>query len=179
MIEGSITPLGLEAWKNRIGLPLRINNIFNSNISEETLRNYVNGIGDINPLFRDEPYARKTTYGRRIAPPNWLYSVFPTWVLQGLKGVHAFHSGNEWHFYKPLFLGDRVIPECIFTGFDVKGSQFAGKTVVEYQKAKFSNQKRELVAEANAWLVRAERRSARKSRKYHHLQLHSKLFLAL
>jgi len=169
--EGSITPEVLEQWRERLGAKLRIGNIFNQYVSREAIRNYVNGIGDSNPLFRDEEYAKKTRYGRLIAPPNWLYSVFPTWVLQGLPGVHAFHSGNDWRFYKPIFLGDTITPECIFTGFDVKGSEFAGKTVFEYQRANFYNQDGDLVAETDLWLVRAERRTARKTGKYHHIQL--------
>ena len=169
--EGSITPEALEQWRDRIGTKLRISQVFNKYVSYEAIRNYVNGIGDINPLFRDEEYAQKTRYGRLIAPPNWLYSVFPTWVLQGLPGVHAFHSGNDWKFHKPMFLGDTITPECIFTGFDVKGSQFAGKTAFEYQRAYFYNQSGELVAETDLWLVRAERRTARKMGKYHNIQL--------
>jgi len=169
--EGKISPQALEEWRDRIGARLRIGNIFNRYVSFEAIRNYVNGIGDINPLFRDEEYAKKTRYGRLVAPPSWLYSVFPTWVLQGLPGVHAFHSGNDWEFYKPIFFGDTITPECIFTGFDVKGSQFAGRTVLEYQRANFYNQKGELVAKTDLWLVRAERRTAREKGKYHHIQL--------
>ena len=169
--EGSITPEALEEWKDRIGLKFRVGNVFNQSLSYEAIRNYVNGIGDSNPLFRDKEYASKTSYGRLVAPPNWLYSVFPTWVLQGLPGVHAFHSGNDWKFHKPMFLGDTITPECTFTGFDVKGSQFAGKTVFEYQRSNFYNQNGELVAETDLWLVRAERRTARKTGKYHRIQL--------
>ncbi len=171
MAEGVISNEALEEWKGRIGLKFRIGNIFNRLASYEAIRNYVNGIGDINPLFRDEEYAKKTRYGSLIAPPNWYYSIFPTWVLQGLPGVHAFHSGNDWEFYKPVYMGDVITPECIFTGFDVKGSQFAGKTVYEYQRANFYNQRGELVARTDLWLVRAERRAARKTGKYSQIQL--------
>jgi acyl dehydratase len=169
--ESTITPDALEQWQDRIGTKLRIGNTFNGYVSYEAIRNYVNGIGDVNPLYRDEEYAKKTSYKRLVAPPNWLYSVFPTWVLQGLPGIHAFHSGNDWKFHKPIYIGDTITPECIFTGFDVKGSQFAGKTVFEYQKANFYNQHGDLVAETDLWLVRAERSTARKTGKYHHIEL--------
>ena len=144
--EGLITDEALEEWRERIGVKLRIGNVFNQYVSREAVRNYVLGIGDVNPLWRDEDYAQKTRYQSLVAPPNWLYSVFPTWVLQGLPGVHAFHSGNDWTFLKPIFLGDTITPESIFTGFDVKASKFAGKMVREYQRANFYNQRGELVA---------------------------------
>ena len=171
MAEGLITSEALENWRDRVGLKLRIGNIFNQTVSYEALRNFVNGVGDSNPLYRDEDYAKRTRYRRLIAPPSWLYSVFPTWVLQGLPGVHAFHSGNNWTFYKPIFVGDTIRPECIFTGFDVKPSSFAGKLVMEYQRANFYNQRDELVASTKAWLVRAERAAARGKGKYVGIQL--------
>ncbi|MFC1964868.1 MaoC family dehydratase N-terminal domain-containing protein [Chloroflexota bacterium] len=171
MSEGFITNEALEGWKERIGVTLRVGNTFNQLASKEAIRNYALGIGDVNPLWRDENYARQTVYKSIIAPPNWFYSVFPTWVLQGLPGVHAFHSGNDWTFHKPVFAGDTIRPECIFTGFDVRSSKFAGKIAREYQQANFYNQRDELVASTDLWLVRAERAAARKTGKYHSLQL--------
>lgn len=169
--EAVITDEELRGWEDRVGLNLRISNIFNRTVSYEAIRNYVNGVGDNNPLYRDEEYAKKTKYGRLVAPPNWLYSVFPTWVLQGLPGIHAFHSGNDWIFYKPIFLGDTITATCKFMGFDVKSSRFAQKTVFEYQRSDFYNQRNELVARTDLWLIRAERQTARKTGKYASIQL--------
>lgn len=171
LAEGTISDEILEAWEDRIGINLRIGNIFNQTVSVESIRNYLNGIGDNNLLYREPEYAAKSKYRGLIAPPNWLYSVFPTWVLQGLAGIHAFHSGNDWVFYKPLFPGDFVSAKCKFMGYDVKPSKFAGKTVFEYQRSSFFNQKEELVAETDLWLVRAERQVARKTGKYNTVQL--------
>nr|HID58805.1 acyl dehydratase [Desulfobacterales bacterium] len=171
LAEAYITNEALKEWEERIGMDLRIGNIFNKTVSYEAIRNYVNGIGDNNPLYRDEEYAKKTRYRSLIAPPNWLYSVFPTWVLQGLPGIHAFHSGNDWVFYRPIFLNDRITAECKFTGFDVKPSKFSGKTVFEYQRATFFNKKGEVVAKTDLWIVRAERHTARKKGKYSNIEL--------
>ena len=171
MSESVITDEALQEWTQRIGVKLRIGNIFNQLASYEAIRNYVSGIGDVNPLYHDEEYAKGTRYGSIVAPPNWCYSVFPTWVLQGLAGIHAFHSGNEWEFYKPIHVNDKITPECIFTGFDVKASKFAGKMVMEYQRANFYNQRKELVAKTDLWIVRAERQTARKEGKYSQIQL--------
>ena len=171
MSEGTITNDALEEWNKRIGTSLRIGNIFNQFVTYEAIKRYVNGIGDLNPLFRDPEYAKKTRYGALIAPPNWLYSVFPTWVLQGLPGIQAFHSGNDWKFYRPIYVYDTITPKCVFTGFDVKPSAFSGKIVMEYQRALFYNQRQELVAETDLYLVRAERQTARKTGKYSSLKV--------
>ena len=171
MAEGTISNEALEDWEKRVGASLRIGNLYNQNVSYEAIRNFVNGVGDSNSLYRDEDYARSTSYGALVAPPNWLYSVFPTWVLQGLPGVHAFHSGNDWKFYRPIYMNDKITAECYFTGFDVKPSKFAGKTVFEYQRADFYNQRKELVATTDLWLIRAERKAARETGKYASIEL--------
>ena len=171
MSEGTITNTGLIEWNDRVGAKLRIGNVFNSFVTNESILRYVNGIGDINQLYRDPAYARKSPYGALVAPPNWLYSVFPTWVLQGLPGIQAFHSGNDWKFYKPIYIYDTITPECVFTGYDVKKSAFSGRIVMEYQRALFRNQRGELVAETDLYLVRAERSTARKTGKYSSIQV--------
>ena len=78
LAESEINNEVLKEWETRIGLDLRVGNIFNQYVSQESIRNYCNGVGDNNPLYRDPEYAAKTRYKKLVAPPNWLYSVFPT-----------------------------------------------------------------------------------------------------
>ncbi len=170
MEEGLITEEALEKFRSRIGTKLRIAP-FNELASKDAIRHFADGIGDPNPLWCDEEYAKKTRFKSIVAPPSWLYSIFPTWVGQGLPGVHAFHSGNDWEFYKPIFENDKITPECVFTGFEEKPSKFAGRMVMEYQEARFYNQKGDLIAKTKSWLVRAERRAARETGKYHQIEL--------
>ena len=55
--ENVITDESLTDWQKRVGLDLRIRTIFNQTVSPESIRNYSNGIGDLNPLYRDPEYA--------------------------------------------------------------------------------------------------------------------------
>ncbi|MFH1651285.1 MAG: MaoC family dehydratase N-terminal domain-containing protein [Chloroflexota bacterium] len=159
--ESVIDDQSLAEWESRLGVELRVNNIFNQNASYEAIRNFVNGIGDVNPLYRDPEYARGTRYGALVASPAWTASVFPHWVLQGLPGIHADHSASDWEFLRPIYLNDRITPKCFFVGFDVKTSKFAGKTVFEYQRFEYWNQREELVSRGHNLLVRYERQTAR------------------
>jgi len=168
--EGKITEEGLEQLRSRVGKKLRIVP-FNTLASADAIRHFVDGVGDVNPLFRDEEYAKKTRYGKLIAPPSWPYSVFPTWIPQGLKGVHAFHSGNDWTFYRPIYEGDAITPELTFTHFEEKESRFAEKIVIVHYDDNYFNQSGEVVANAKAWSVRAERKTARKKGKYSGIKL--------
>ncbi len=169
--EGQISEEAMVKFRERVGMKLRVGNVYNHYVTPDSIKHYADGIGDPNPLYHDQEYAKNTRYKSLIAPPSWLYGVYPTWVLQGLPGVHAFHSGNDWEIYKPIYNGDIITPEAIFTGFEEKPSKFAGRMVMEYQDANYYNQLGELVAKAKTWLVRAERTAAREKGIYHNLQL--------
>lgn len=167
----SVTEEGLAKLQSLIGTKLRISQQFNGLASKEAIRNFANGVGDPNPLWRDEEYARRSSYGCIVAPPSWLYSVFPTWVSVGLPGVHGFHSGNDWEFYRPVLVGDTITPECIFCGYKEKQSRFSGRLIMVREEARYYNQRGELVATAKTWNARAERRAARERGKYSHIKL--------
>lgn len=160
LAEANLTDEALTAWQERIGKEMRISNTFNQNASYEALRNFVNGIGDINPLYRDAEYASKTKYEGLIAHPAWVASVYPHWVLQGLPGIHADHSASDWEFLRPVYVNDKITPKNYFIGFDVKTSKFAGKTAFEYQKFEYWNQRNELVSHGYNMIVRYERQTA-------------------
>jgi acyl dehydratase len=169
--DGLITEEALETFRGRVGSKLRIGNIFNELASKDAIRKFADGIGDPNPLWRDDEYAQATKYKSIVAPPSWPYSVFPTWVLQGLPGVHAFQTSTDWEFYRPVLLGDKVTPECIFAGFNIRTSEFAGKSIIERQEARYFNQESELIARARVAGLRAERHTARGIGKNDHIQL--------
>lgn len=158
--QSDLTSERLVAWEDRIGMEMRVSNTFNQLASLEAVRNYANGIGDINSLYRDPEYAQKTQYGALIAHPAWVASVYPHWVLQGLPGIHADHSASDWEFLKPIYVYDKITPKNYFVGFDVKSSKFAGKTAFEYQRFEYWNQRGELVSRGYNLLVRYERQSA-------------------
>lgn len=161
LAEAVLDDSTLTDWQKRLGLELRVGSVFNQTVSYEAIRNFSNGIGDINPLYRDEEYAKKTRYEALIASPAWTASVFPHWVLQGLPGIHADHSASDWEFLKPIYVNDKITPKCYFVGYDVKTSKFAGKTAFEYQRFEYWNQRGELVSRGYNMLVRYERQAAR------------------
>jgi acyl dehydratase len=165
MAEAQITPQELEKLIERVGEKMRVR-AFNTEATLDSIRHFVNGVGDTNPLWVDLEYARKTDYGTLPAPPSWIFSVFPTWISHSLRGVHSFHSGSRIEFYKPVLLGDRITPEYMFIGFDSALTKFAGKRIFIYHLAKYFNQKGELVAQSISWSARAERSSAASHKKY-------------
>ena len=76
------------------------------------IRRFAQAIGDDNPLYRDEGYAKKSRYGGIVAPPT-----FPTVfgfeggrVLEGLDINYArlLHGEQQYEYFKPIMAGDAV-----------------------------------------------------------------------
>jgi acyl dehydratase len=118
MAEGVITPELIEEMKSKKGLRLRVDNaLFNEYATRDNIRKFVDGIGDTNPLYRDEEYAKGTRYGSLIAPPSFVFSVLAG-VQFGWRGLAGYHSSSDMEFYKPIKAGQKVIPEEIYVGFE-------------------------------------------------------------
>jgi acyl dehydratase len=172
MAEGVITSELIEEMKNNRGLKLRVANaLFNEYATRDNIRKFVDGIGDINPLFRDEEYAKKSRYGCVIAPPSFIFSVLAA-VQFGWRGLAGYHSASDMEFYKAIKVGDRVTPEETFLDFEgPKKSKFAEKTIFDYFENRYFGPKNELVAKVKILVIRAERKKTREKGKYSKIEI--------
>jgi acyl dehydratase len=169
--ENEITEARLAELKARLGVVWRPRQpYYNTVATRDNIRHYCHGIGDTNPLFTDGEYAKKTKYGRVAAPPCFLYSVY--WPAQGrgMPGIHAWHSGDDWEFYKPILEGDEITYTNTLVDLKEKESQMAGKTVIQFHDIVYTNQRGEMVAKSLDWCVRAGRRSSGEKGKYKDIQ---------
>jgi acyl dehydratase len=169
-VEGRISDEALADLRSKIGKKLR-SEVGNELACKETITRFARGIGDTNPLWNNEEYARKTSYGCMVAPPSWLYSVIGAGAQFGLPGVHGFHSGDDWEFYKPVLLNDHIKCEETFTGIEDKASAFARRMIIEHRERLYYNQRNETVAKAKGSVIRVERGSAREKGKYSKIQI--------
>lgn len=171
--EGKITPEAIKAAENMIGMQLRPEGPYLQDATADTMRNWCNGIGDLNPLYRDEEHGRLSRYGSIVAHPN-----FPMafgWVGRtrwGLPGVHGFYAGNDWEFFRHVRPGDRITAIERVVGIDVKESKFSGTLVIQYVEARYANQNGDLVARALGTCTRHERKAARDAGKYSEIKTH-------
>jgi len=128
---------------------------FNTQVTRDSIRHFVDGIGDINPLFRDRNYALKTKYGRIIAPPTFLetinYSQHPEETPPGIEG---FLSGFDWEYFRPVFEGDEYTARVIYP-FDVqlKPSRFAGQLVIITEKGDMIRLGGGIAARYRSWVI--------------------------
>ena len=102
--------------------------IINIVANKDLIRRYAQVVGDDNPLWVDEEYAKKTRYGHIIAPPFILHC-----IAIGAGGGREFHVpvslgratylnlGCNWQFFKPVYAGDSFkVKDVIFNSIEDK-----------------------------------------------------------
>ena len=171
--EGKITDEAVANAKAMVGLILRPEGPYLQDATSDTMRNFCNGIGDLNPLYREEGYGRDTRFGSQIAHP--MFPMAYGWLGRtrwGLPGVHGFYVGNDWEIFRHVRPCDRLTAIERIVGVEEKQSEFSGRLVMQLVEGTFINQRDEIVARVLGTCTRHERRSARKKQKYKQREPH-------
>lgn len=171
--EGRITDEAIAAARAMIGLHLRPEGPYLQDATADTLRNWCNGIGDLNPLYRDVGYASGTRYGSLLGHP--MFPMAFGWLGRtrwGLPGVHGFYAGNDWELFRHVRPNDRITAIERVVGVQEKESKFSGRLVLQYVEASYYNQRGELIARALGTCTRHERKAARDTGKYKEIVQH-------
>jgi len=140
---------------------------FNTEASKDGIRHFVHGMGDANPLYTDEEYARKTKYGGIIAPPCYLYTI--QWGVPGggATGIHGWYVGGDWEWYRPIYVGDKFTAVGVLRELVKKeGKMGGGRTWIDYNEAIYVNQRGEIVGKELGHIVYAERTASGGAGKY-------------
>jgi len=141
-------------------------------VGVEKIREFARAIGDENPLWLDEEYAKKSPLGGLTAPPFILFAFNKTaWGARGLRGIHSMFSGSYFEWKRPVRLGDRLTSKTILKDIEVKPSQFAGRAIKQIREATFHDAKGKVVAIARPYSFRIERDTASSKGKYNSLVL--------
>jgi len=171
--EGVITDQAVADARAMIGLQLRPEGPYLQDATPDTLRNWCNGIGELNPLYREIGYGASTRYGTMLAHP--MFPMAFGWLGRtrwGLPGVHGFYAGNDWELFRHVRPGDRISAIERVVGVEEKHSKFSGRLVLQYVEACYYNQRSEVVARALGTCTRHERKAAREAGKYKEIEQH-------
>lgn len=164
-----ITDEMVEALRARIGE--RLKDPYPQFVSEATIdnsRHYAFGIGDDNPLWWDEDYARGTKYGDIIAVPTLLFSCSPGGIgLTGLPGIHAMFGGCDFTWHRPIRRNEKIRAVPRLKDVIEKKTRFSGRTIQQVHTMAFANEQGEPMADLDVWNFRTDRDEAReKGTKY-------------
>ncbi len=133
---------------------------FNTRVTSDTVRHFVDGIGDINPLYRDLHYALGSKYRCLIAPPTFLETINYSQHPDNLPlGVEGFLSGFEWEYFKPVCEGDVYNARVVYPlDVQLKASRSFSQLVVVTEKGDLLRQGGEIVAAYKSWVIFLEGR---------------------
>lgn len=132
----------------------------------DNIRRFGDGVGDYNPLWRDEAYAGKTRYGMITAPPTFFYGV-SLGVIAGETGaidrarvsttyLPVNYAGAEIEFHRPVWLGDRITCEEQVGPTTRKKSKRIGAIAFNTGFVTYTNQRKEVVVSVKTLMARYE-----------------------
>jgi acyl dehydratase len=161
MPQAVITPDMIAMMAAKAGSVLRIDHSVNNELASRiAVTRFAGGIGDINPLWTDQDYARSSPYGAPVAPPSFVIGCF-SGIQFGWPGLGSFHSRSRITFERPVYWGDTVTPICVYEGFDGPSpSSFAGRTVTDKFLNTYENQLGGRIAEIRWQVINFERGQA-------------------
>ncbi|MFC1945856.1 MaoC family dehydratase N-terminal domain-containing protein [Chloroflexota bacterium] len=165
-LESKITPEMIQGLMEDKGKEIPNKWGWNEEATRDTIRHFVDAIGDTNPLWRDEEYAAKTTLKALLAPPTFLLSVAMA-PRMGMPGIHSLHAGTHFYFYEPIKLFDRFRVTGGIHDLEIKEkSNWTGKSVVETLFTNYWHYDGRLMAKALHTIIRGERKAAASNKKY-------------
>lgn len=80
-------------------------------VEKGSIRRFAEALGDYNPIYYDEEYARASGYPTIVAPPTFPASFHSAADLRELLGVgikSLLHAEQTFEYDRPIFAGDRI-----------------------------------------------------------------------
>jgi acyl dehydratase len=176
-----ITDEMLERARAMIGVEHRVkpNGEF---ATRDAIRHWCMGVGDLNPLYINEAYAKGTRYGNIIAPPNFLtvaatgsiypfdarFEIPPERRVRGsnFPGIGALHGGGETEYLDIIRLDDELYGTSYSKDVSVVNSQFSGTAVKTVGETVWRRADGSTVAISRGWGYRMDRDAGRSQGKY-------------
>ena len=132
-------------------------------VEKGAIRRYAEAVGNDNPLYYDDEYARKTRYGSIIAPPGFFG--WPKKLVVTAEGLIGFmealinagfyrilDGGISYEFFLPVCAGDTLIAWPQVKDVTAKEGK-SGKMIISQFETTFINQNGDIVAKATQTLI--------------------------
>ncbi len=129
-------------------------------VTAKDIRRFCYAVGDLNPLYLDEEFSKRSGFGGTMAPPMFFdiptAPEFPQDELKedgmprrGLmprsKATRTMAGGSEVEFFKPIRAGDRITRVSNIADIYEKEGR-SGTLVFTVYESRYTNQDGDLVA---------------------------------
>ena len=132
--------------------------------SLDNIRRFGDGVGDYNPLWRNEEHAGASRFGMITAPPPFIYGV-SLGVVAGETGaidrarvsteyLPVNYAGAEIEFHRPIWVGDRITAQEQVGETIRKQSNRVGAIAFNTGLVSYTNQRQELVVTIKTLMAR-------------------------
>jgi acyl dehydratase len=137
--NSAVTDEGVAHLRSYIG-KRREMKPWNSEVTRDNVWHFAAGVGDDNPMWWDEEYAKGTRWGKMIAPPCFLYSCSnggqdpedtePFGTDGFLPGTVGIWASTRWRWFRPIPVGEKIrLFWEIHDVIDHPNGQFGGRSV--------------------------------------------------
>ena len=127
-------------------------------LGRTTIRRFAVAVGDPNPLYRDEEYAKKTRYGGIIAPPTMIFELvhnvedeiseedggYLDKVLLPPPLTRLVRGGNEYEFFQAVRPTDKITVKRKVSQIREKQGK-SGALVFVILEITYTNQREEIL----------------------------------
>ena len=77
-------------------------------VTRRVVADFVEAVGDENPIHADEEFAANTLFGKPIAPGIWTAGLLSGVMGTQLPGPGCLYMSQQLTFLKPVFFGDTI-----------------------------------------------------------------------
>jgi 3-hydroxybutyryl-CoA dehydratase len=122
-------------------------------LTREAIHAYCRSVGETNPLYFDEEYAKKSIYGGLIAPPSihilLMFACTP--ADDWMRSPGTINAGQQWYYNIPARPGDTI--------------RMVGRALDKFIKKErlfvihdnvFYNQRDEVICSGRGWTIRPQ-----------------------
>jgi acyl dehydratase len=116
-------------------------------VERGAIQDFAEAIGDDNPIYYDEEYAKRSHYGAMIVPPTFLVKL-TIGLAKHYKwnfGRVGVHGGEEYEYLKPIKAGDTITCRTKIEDIYEKDGK-KGKMAFMVLRSDLENQHGEVVA---------------------------------
>lgn len=144
--------LSIEELKSKIGIewpPLVYE------IEKGMLRRFAQAVGDSNPLWQDDEYAAKSSFGGIIAPPTFVLTLGFDQIVHRLTqspSQTVLHATTELECYQPVKPGDVITGTTRIAAVRQREGK-AGKMAFVTFDITYKNQRQEVVAKCRQMAI--------------------------
>ncbi|MCU0848892.1 MAG: MaoC family dehydratase [Spirochaetes bacterium] len=89
-------------------------------ISDELVKNYIDLLGDKNPIHYDTAYAKKTKFGKTIAHGDLIIGYISQIVGTEFPGKGTIYLMHSFIFKKPIYIGETITIEVVLNEINQK-----------------------------------------------------------